>query len=61
VLPRFRGRGLWKTLVGARQALSGFDGAKRWFMTTDNGRIAGKADDSFVWASYRPQRVLTYS
>jgi len=54
VLPRYRGNGLWKTLVGARHALSGFDGAKRWFLTTDNERIAGKANESFVFGEYRP-------
>ena len=53
VLPRYRGRGLWKALVGARHALSGFDGAKRWFLTTDNDRIAGKANESFVYGEYR--------
>jgi hypothetical protein len=55
VLPRYRGRGLWKTLVGARQALSAFDGAKRWFLVTDNERIAGKSNESFVLGDYRPR------
>lgn len=56
VLRGYRGRGLWRVLVAERQRVTHRLGARRWFMTTGNPRIAGKAHrtlkmDDFARAS----------
>lgn len=58
VVPSHRGRGLWKALVGARQALSALDGARIWTTSTTNPRIAGKADRSLKILVYHKGPVL---
>lgn len=47
VAPRYRNRGLWHSLVAARQAVSASHGATFWLTVTRNPHIAGKSTRHF--------------
>lgn len=46
----YRGKGLWNSLVAARQLVSACQGAKCWITTTRTKRILGKGEFSFPLA-----------
>lgn len=53
VYPKFRGKGMWRTMTAARQQMSRELGAKVWFLQTSHGYLSKNFETKLDFANFR--------